>query len=195
MHTVARFAARCAAGLLVLAIMTGPVVAVVYAAGNPFSGDVVERLTDRSIDDATIIKLLSVLFYIAWGWFCLPALRQLAGTKTARPAVMTSTRSHRAPAAAPSQPPPAGARGALARLTRYAISGAAAATVMATSLNPLTAAAAAPSATAITARVDTPTAAPAPTQVLDVRGVQISVLVEPHHCLRSRFAPWSRGPR
>ncbi len=35
----------------------------------------------------------------------------------------------------------------------------------------------------------------AATQVLDVRGVQISVLVEPHHCLRSRFAPWSRGPR
>ena len=190
MHTAARFAARCAAGLLVLAVMAGPVVAVVYAAGNPFSGDVLERLTDRSIDDDTIVKLLSVLFYIAWAWFCAPAFRQLTRTRTARPTATTPTRSHRALIVAPPEPPPAGARGALARLARFAVSGAAAATLMATTLNPLTSSAAAPAPTTITASIDTPTAAaPDPAATAATATTVVATHRDTPYAIARRLAP------
>ena len=60
-----------------LAVMAGPVIAVADAAGNPFPADLLDRLAARNLDDATIIKILSVGFYICWAWFCAPALRQV----------------------------------------------------------------------------------------------------------------------
>ena len=77
MRDLPRLAARLAAGLLVVAVMAGPVIAVASAAGNPFPADLLDRLATRSLDDATIVKLLSLGFYICWAWFCAPALRQV----------------------------------------------------------------------------------------------------------------------
>ena len=134
MKQLARYAARLAAGVLVLAIMIGPIVAVAAVAGNPFPADLFSRISGRNVNDATIIKLLSLCFYACWAWFCLPALRQLLPTRHAQ--VRTRTASRRpgtaaTPAAAPRPTvagPMRGPRGALARLARFAVSSAAAVT-------------------------------------------------------------------
>jgi hypothetical protein len=83
MNRLARYTARLAAGVLVLAIMIGPIVAVAAIAGNPFPADLFSRISGRNVNDATIIKLLSLCFYACWAWFCLPALRQLLPTRHA----------------------------------------------------------------------------------------------------------------
>ena len=137
MRQLGRYAARLAAAVLVLAIMIGPIVAVAAVAGNPFPADLFSRVSGRNVDDATIIKLLSLLFYVCWAWFCLPALRQLAPTRRshARP---RSAPGRGATAAAPAvlgpQPkvtgPTHGPRGALARLARFAVSSVAVATAV-----------------------------------------------------------------
>ena len=98
MKQLARFAARLAAGVLVLAIMIGPIVAVAAVAGNPFPADLFSRISGRNVNDATIIKLLSLCFYACWAWFCLPALRQLLPARHAQ--VRTRTASRRPGAAA-----------------------------------------------------------------------------------------------
>ena len=134
MKQLARYAARLAAGVLVLAIMIGPIVAVAAIAGNPFPADLFSRISGRNVNDATIIKLLSLCFYACWAWFCLPALRQLLPTRHSQ--VRTRTASRRpgtaaTPAAAPRPTvagPMRGPRGALARLARFAVSSAAAVT-------------------------------------------------------------------
>ena len=128
---LARYAARSAAAVIVLAIIIGPVVAVAAAAGNPFPADLFDRIGGRNVDDATIVKLLSLCFYVCWAWFCLPALRQLLPAPHRHPRARTATRR---PAMSPVPTPPAppsivgptrGPRAALARLARFAVSSAA----------------------------------------------------------------------
>ncbi len=133
MKHLARYAARLAAAMVVLAIMIGPVVAVAAVAGNPFPADLFSRVSGRNVDDATIIKLLSLCFYACWAWFCLPALRQLLPARQIH--VRTRTAASRRPATAPTPTllpphsdvagPTRGPRDALARLARFAVSGAA----------------------------------------------------------------------
>jgi hypothetical protein len=130
MNQLVRYAARLGAGVLVLAIVIGPVVAVAVVAGNPFPGDLFSRISGRNVNDATIVKLLSLCFYACWAWFGLPALRQLLAARHAQ--VRTGTASRRAgtPATSPSASRPTvagplrGPRGALARLARFAVSSA-----------------------------------------------------------------------
>ena len=71
-----RILARLAAGVIVLAVLTVPVVLMARVAGNPFGGDLLGRVQDRRVDDATILRLLSIGFYVLWAWFALPAIRQ-----------------------------------------------------------------------------------------------------------------------
>jgi LysM repeat protein len=132
--TLLYLCARLLAGVVVVAVMAMPVVAVAYAAGNPFTTEVLDRLGDRSVDDRTIIKILSIAFYVCWGWFCAPALHQLvtAGRRPRRAEPRPPTPPpHRARSvvAAPVEPLP-GPRGLLARLARFAVSGAAVAAVV-----------------------------------------------------------------
>jgi nucleoid-associated protein YgaU len=134
-RTVLHLCARVLAGIVVVAVMAVPVVAVAYAAGNPFTAEVVDRFTDRSVDDRTIIKILSIGFYVCWGWFCAPALHQLltAGRRTRRTEPRPrkpATSAARSVVAAPVERPP-GPRGLLARLARFAVSGAAVAATLA----------------------------------------------------------------
>ena len=77
MRNLPRLAARLIAGLVVAVVMAGPVIAVASAAGNPFPADLLDRLGTRNLDDASIVKVLSIGFYVCWGWFCAPALRQV----------------------------------------------------------------------------------------------------------------------
>ena len=72
MKPLVRYVARLAAAVCVLAIMIGPIVAVAAAAGNPFPADLFSRVSARNVDDATIIKLLSVLFYVCLGMVLPP---------------------------------------------------------------------------------------------------------------------------
>src|SRR5215216_3102530 len=131
MKQLVRYAARLGAGVLVLAIMIGPVVGVAAVAGNPFPADLFSRIGGRNVNDATIVKLLSLCFYACWAWFCLPALRQLFPARHAQ--VRTRPASRRpgtaaipATAARPTVTGPIrGPRGALARLARFAVSSAA----------------------------------------------------------------------
>lgn len=108
---------RFGALVVVLVVLFGPVVVMAAIAGNPIDGDLVSNLGQRA-DDDTIIKLLSLAFYVVWAWFAIPALRQ-ARISLARAPVT----GHASPA------DQAGPRGWLARLTRYALSSAAVATV------------------------------------------------------------------
>ena len=97
---LAQFVTRLAAGLLVIALLIVPVVVMASIAGNPFGGDLLQRITDRQVDDGTLLRLLSLAFYILWGWFALPAFRQArlclsasrnptrAGTASAAPPVV-----------------------------------------------------------------------------------------------------------
>src|SRR5215216_5870452 len=103
--------------------MVVPVVAVAYAAGNPFPADLLDRLASRTIDDATIIKILSLGFYACWAWCCAPAVRQVwIAAGTPRPA-----RSQHRKASIPDRSRPTsavepftGPRGWLAGLARFA---------------------------------------------------------------------------
>ena len=91
-----RFLARIAAGLIVVAVLTIPVVVMARVAGNPFGGDLLKRVRDRTVDDATILRLLSIAFYVLWAWFALPAIRQARlclSVRHARPSAQPSPRS------------------------------------------------------------------------------------------------------
>src|SRR6478735_12170052 len=98
MKPLVRYVARLAAAVVVLAVMIGPIVAVAAAAGNPFPADLFSRVSARNVDDATIIKLLSVLFYVCWSWFCFPALRQLFPSRRAHVRTVTTGRRSATPA-------------------------------------------------------------------------------------------------
>ena len=127
MKTVPRLAARVAAGLVALLIIVGPVVAVARAAGNPVPTDLLERLGSRRVDDESIIKVLSLAFYVCWAWFCAPALRQLwsALTRPSTPRRAVISIGPRMGRTRHVEPLGTGPRGLLARLARFAVSGAA----------------------------------------------------------------------
>lgn len=112
-----RFLARLAAGLIVVAVLTVPVVLMARVAGNPFGGDLLRRVQDRTVDDATILRLLSIGFYVLWVWFALPAIRQARlclGVRHSRPSAQASPRS--VPVVVDRGP-----QGWLTRLVRYAL--------------------------------------------------------------------------
>jgi DNA-binding winged helix-turn-helix (wHTH) protein len=112
-----RFLARLAAGLIVVAVLTVPVVLMARVAGNPFGGDLLRRVQDRTVDDATILRLLSIGFYVLWAWFVLPAIRQARlclGARHSRPSAQASPRS--VPVVVDRGP-----QGWLTRLVRYAL--------------------------------------------------------------------------
>jgi DNA-binding winged helix-turn-helix (wHTH) protein len=112
-----RILARLTAGLIVVAVLTVPVVLMARVAGNPFGGDLLRRVHDRSVDDATILRLLSIGFYVLWAWFALPAIRQARlclGARHSRPSAQASPRS--VPVVVDRGP-----QGWLTRLVRYAL--------------------------------------------------------------------------
>ncbi|MBK7503323.1 MAG: hypothetical protein IPI14_12470 [Polaromonas sp.] len=112
-----RILARLAAGLIVVAVLTVPVVLMARVAGNPFGGDLLRRVQDRTVDDATILRLLSIGFYVLWAWFALPAIRQARlclKARHPRPSAQASPRS--VPVVVDRGP-----QGWLTRLVRYAL--------------------------------------------------------------------------
>ncbi len=112
-----RILARLAAGLLVVAVLTVPVALMARVAGNPFGGDLLRRVQDRTVDDATILRLLSIGFYVLWAWFALPAIRQARlclKARHPRPSAQASPRS--VPVVVDRGP-----QGWLTRLVRYAL--------------------------------------------------------------------------
>ena len=112
-----RILARLAAGLLVVAVLTVPVALMARVAGNPFGGDLLRRVQDRTVDDATILRLLSIGFYVLWAWFALPAIRQARlclKARHPRPSAPASPRS--VPVVVDRGP-----QGWLTRLVRYAL--------------------------------------------------------------------------
>ena len=112
-----RILARLAAGLIVVAVLTVPVVLMARVAGNPFGGDLLRRVQDRTVDDATILRLLSIGFYVLWAWFALPAIRQARlclSARHPRPSAQASPRS--VPVVVDRGP-----QGWLTRLVRYAL--------------------------------------------------------------------------
>lgn len=144
-----RFLARVAAALLVMVIVVAPVVVMARLAGNPFAGDLLERLADRRVDDATILRLLSLAFYAVWGWVVVPAFVQARLSLSAS----TPTAGYRgAPGPAPADRP--GPRSWLARLVRFALASGALATITTTT----SLAIAAPAAFSPTTASATPTA-------------------------------------
>ena len=127
---LARAAGRVAAGLAAVVIIAAPIVVIALVAGNPFTHDVWTRISQRRVDDTTIVRLGSVAFYLLWAWFILPALRQTQLNLAARPTppappstsgrrnaptVVVFGRGVVDPAALP------GPRGWLARLVRHAL--------------------------------------------------------------------------
>ncbi len=112
-----RILARLTAGLIVVAVLTVPVVLMARVAGNPFGGDLLRRVQDRTVDDATILRLLSIGFYVLWAWFALPAIRQARlclKARHPRPSAQASPRS--VPVVVDRGP-----QGWLTRLVRYAL--------------------------------------------------------------------------
>lgn len=112
-----RILARLTAGLIVVAVLTVPVVLMARVAGNPFGGDLLRRVQDRTVDDATILRLLSIGFYVLWAWFALPAIRQARlclSARHSRPSAQASPRS--VPVVVDRGP-----QGWLTRLVRYAL--------------------------------------------------------------------------
>lgn len=112
-----RILARLTAGLIVVAVLTVPVVLMARVAGNPFGGDLLRRIQDRTVDDATILRLLSIGFYVLWAWFALPAIRQARlclKARHPRPSAQASPRS--VPVVVDRGP-----QGWLTRLVRYAL--------------------------------------------------------------------------
>ena len=112
-----RILARLAAGLLVVAVLTVPAALMARVAGNPFGGDLLRRVQDRTVDDATILRLLSIGFYVLWAWFALPAIRQARlclSARHPRPSAQASPRS--VPVIVDRGP-----QGWLTRLVRYAL--------------------------------------------------------------------------
>jgi DNA-binding SARP family transcriptional activator len=116
LRRLAQFVTRLAAGLLVIALLIVPVVVMASIAGNPFGGDLVQRITDRRVDDATLLRLLSLGFYVLWGWFALPAIRQARLCMSSRNPTRPGT-----PSAVPPVVVERGPQGWLARLVRYAL--------------------------------------------------------------------------
>ena len=122
-----RFLARIAAALLVIFIVIAPVLVMARLAGNPFEGGMLDRIADRRVDDATILRLLSLAFYAVWAWVVVPAFVQ------ARLSLSASTPTaprHGAPGPAPADRP--GPRSWLARLVRFALTSGALATITTT---------------------------------------------------------------
>jgi DNA-binding SARP family transcriptional activator len=117
LRRLAQVFTRLAAGLLVIALLVVPVVVMALIAGNPFGGDLLQRITDRRVDDATLLRLLSLAFYVLWGWFALPAFRQAR-------LCLSASRNPTRPGTASAAPPVVvehGPQGWLARLVRYAL--------------------------------------------------------------------------
>lgn len=124
--------ARLAAAVVVTAIVVVPVVAMARIAGNPFTPATVDRITERRVDDTTIVKLLSVGFYAVWAWVVAPAIRQAHLCLTARRATSgTPLRAQRHPIGMPADRN--GPRAWLARLVRFALTSTLVTTVTATS--------------------------------------------------------------
>lgn len=112
-----RILARLAAGLIVVAVLTVPVVLMARVAGNPFGGDLLGRVQDRRVDDATILRLLSIGFYVLWAWFALPAIRQARLCLKARHPRLSAQASPRSVPVVVDRGP----QGWLTRLVRYAL--------------------------------------------------------------------------
>ena len=112
-----RILARLAAGLLVVAVLTVPVALMARVAGNPFGGDLLRRVQDRTVDDATILRLLSIGFYVLWAWFALPAIRQARLCLKARHPRPSAPASPRLVPVVVDRGP----QGWLTRLVRYAL--------------------------------------------------------------------------
>jgi hypothetical protein len=122
-----RFFARIAAALLVIVIVVAPVLVMVRLAGNPFGGNMLDRITDCRVDDATILRLLSLAFYAVWAWVVVPAFLQARLSLSA--STPTAAR-HGAPGPAPADR--RGPRSWLARLVRFALTSGALATITTT---------------------------------------------------------------
>lgn len=186
---------RLVVGVVVVTVMVVPVVAVAYAAGNPFPADLLDRLASRTIDDATIVKILSLGFYACWAWFCGPALRQVRIAASApRPG-----RLHHGMATTPDRSRPtsvaeplAGPRGWLAGLSRFAITGAIAASTV-------TAVAPRPSAAAPITEIAAPVAAAdavAPVTAAPAAAVEVTSVMASHrdtpYAIARRYSPPDR---
>ena len=115
---LARLALRVVAGLTAIVIIVGPILVMARIAGNPFGDNLLSRITDRRVDDATILRLMSIAFYVVWAWFAIPALRQAQQclTGTVAPARDRHTAT---PGSVPADG--RGPRGWLAQLVRYAL--------------------------------------------------------------------------
>ena len=85
--------ARVGALALVLVLLAGPVVVMAAIAGNPLDPDMLANLGQRA-DDETILKLMSIAFYVCWAWFSIPALIQakISLTNDSVPAHATAAR-------------------------------------------------------------------------------------------------------
>ena len=118
LRVLARLAVRVVAGLAAIVIIVGPILVMARIAGNPFGGNLLSRITDRRVDDATILRLMSIAFYVVWAWFAIPALRQAQQclTGTVAPARDRHTAT---PGSVPADG--RGPRGWLAQLVRYAL--------------------------------------------------------------------------
>ncbi|HEU4840101.1 MAG TPA: LysM domain-containing protein, partial [Ilumatobacteraceae bacterium] len=191
MERVVRTLTRLAAGLLVIVVMAGPVVAVASAAGNPFPTDLLDRLASRTIDDATIVKLLSLGFYVCWAWFCGPALRQLwTATGRRRRFRDPETTAPRGPLPSPTVEPLAGPRGWLAGVARFAVTGAIAASTVAAIPPPPSAAAPTPASTPVVATLAAgPGTATVATPAAEVTSVETSHRDTPYAIARRYFPP------
>lgn len=165
-----RFLARIGAALLVIAVVVVPVAVMARIAGNPFDGDLANRITERRVDDATIVRLLSLAFYVVWAWVVVPTFVQARLSLTAANPTTARRAAHPAPADRP------GPRSWLARLVRFALTSGALATITTTTslaigapvaLSPSPAGANPPAAAAVAA-VDHAADTPAPARALDV---------------------------
>ncbi|MET0146100.1 MAG: hypothetical protein ABW328_15160, partial [Ilumatobacteraceae bacterium] len=196
MSAIVRFGARLVAGLAAVAVIAGPVVVVALIVGNPIPGDILDRLGSRRVDDATILKVLSLGFYACWAWFCLPALREIGRAITRPPSTVASSgpdgragaRSRRV-AAEPLADSP---RGMLARLARFAVSGAALVTT-ATAPAATLAVISAPAAIVATSVVAPPAArsadaAPAASARVEATRTHVAQHRDTPYAVASRFA-------
>ena len=152
MRHLTRLAARLLAGLVVVAVMAGPVIAVAYAAGNPIPADLLDRLAapqrrrrdDRQDPLARLLRLLGLV--LRPGAAAGVGGARLTAARPLRPAASPR------PGAAPSrtvEPAAGGPRGWLAGLARFAVSGVIAASSVAPASPPASATASTPISTLV----------------------------------------------
>ena len=172
--------------------MAGPVIAVAAAAGNPIPADLLDRLAARNLDDATIVKVLSLGFYICWAWFCAPALRQvwaaLGSPRRGRLRPAASPRTGLAPSRTV-EPAAGGPRGWLAGLARFAVTGVIAASSVAPASPPASATASTPISTLVAPAVGGGGETQTPASTAEVTSVAASHRDTPYALARRFFPP------